>query len=68
VLESHGGQQFDAIVSGCSHAGAWARIFAPPTEDRMLAGEHGLEVGRQVRVKLVLTDVERGFIDFVRVN
>jgi exoribonuclease II len=67
VLESHVGQRFDAIVTGCSDAGTWVRIFTPPAEGRLVAGTHGLEVGRQLRVKLILTDVERGFIDFVRV-
>ena len=28
--------------------------------------EHGLDVGDRVRVELVHTDVERGFIDFAR--
>jgi exoribonuclease-2 len=65
VLESRVGQQFDAIVTGCSDAGTWVRIFTPPAEGRLLADAGELEVGRQVRVKLVLTDVERGFIDFV---
>jgi hypothetical protein len=27
-----------------------------------------LEVGQQIRVKLVATDVERGFIDFVPID
>jgi exoribonuclease-2 len=68
VLESHVGQQFDALVTGCSGAGTWVRIFTPPAEGRLVSGEHGLDVGRQVRVKLILTDVERGFIDFVRID
>lgn len=68
VLESHVGQRFDAIVTGCSDSGTWVRIFTPPAEGRLVTGEQGLQVGRQLRVKLVLADVERGFIDFVRVD
>lgn len=68
VLEPHVGQQFDAIVTGCSGAGTWVRIFTPPAEGQLVAGAYGLEVGRQLRVKLILPDVERGFIDFVRVD
>ncbi len=36
-------------------------------EGKVVRGEEGLEVGNKVRVKLVSTDVERGYIDFVRV-
>ena len=35
-------------------------------EGRVVRGEHGLDVGDPVRVELVHTDVERGFIDFAR--
>ena len=65
LLESHVGQQYDAIVTGSSDSGLWVRIFAPPAEGRLESGPRGLEVGQQIRVKLVSTDVERGFIDFV---
>ena len=65
LLESHVGQQYDAIVTGSSDSGLWVRIFAPPAEGRLESGPRGLEVGQQISVKLVSTDAERGFIDFV---
>ena len=68
LLESHVGQQYDAIVTGSSESGLWVRIFAPPAEGRLESGPPALEVGQQIRVKLVSTDVERGFIDFVTVD
>jgi exoribonuclease-2 len=68
LLESHVGQQYEAIVTGSSESGLWVRIFAPPAEGRLESGVRGLEVGQQIRVKLVSTDVERGFIDFVSVD
>ena len=68
LLQSHIGQQYDAIVTGVSDTDTWVRIFAPPAEGRLEAGAQGLEVGRQVRVRLVSTNVERGFIDFVLVD
>jgi exoribonuclease-2 len=68
LLESHVGQQYDAIVTGSSESGLWVRIFAPPAEGRLESGARGLEVSQQIRVKLVSTDVERGFIDFVSVD
>lgn len=68
LLESHVGQQYDAIVTGSSETDMWVRIFAPPAEGRLESGPRGLEVGQQIRVKLVSTNVERGFIDFVLVD
>lgn len=68
LLESHVGQQYDAIVTGSSETDLWVRIFAPPAEGRLESGPRGLEVGQQIRVKLVSTNVERGFIDFVLVD
>jgi translation initiation factor IF-1 len=34
----------------------------------MVTGERGLDVGDKVQVELISTDVERGYIDFVRVG
>jgi len=68
LRESHVGQQYDAIVTGCSESGQWVRIFAPPAEGRLASGPRGLEVGQKLRVKLVSTDVARGFIDFELVD
>ena len=67
-LESHVGQQFDAIVTGRSVSDTWVRIFTPPVEGKLVARVPELEVGQRIRVKLVATNVERGFIDFVLVD
>jgi VacB/RNase II family 3'-5' exoribonuclease len=66
LLASHIGESFDAIVTGASAKGTWVRIFKPPVEGRVVEGSVGLDVGHRVRVQLVHTDVERGFIDFKR--
>jgi exoribonuclease-2 len=68
LLEQKVGQRFDAVVTGASEKGTWVRIFEPPAEGKLVHGFDGLEVGDRLRVKLVGTDVERGFIDFVRVG
>lgn len=68
LLQSHVGQQYDAIVTGVTDTDHWVRIFAPPAEGRLESGPRALEVGRQVRVRLVSTNVERGFIDFELVD
>ena len=59
---------FDAIVTVASDKGTWVRIFKPPVEGKLVRGFEGLDVGDRLRVELVHTDVERGFIDFVRVR
>jgi VacB/RNase II family 3'-5' exoribonuclease len=66
VLASRIGEQFDAIVTGASEKGTWVRILQPSVEGKVVRGSHGLDVGDHVRVELVDTDVERGFIDFRR--
>jgi len=62
------GQHFDAIVTGRTESATWVRIFTPPAEGLLVAGEWNLEVGQKIRVKLVDTNVERGFIDFEQVQ
>jgi VacB/RNase II family 3'-5' exoribonuclease len=68
LLSGREGQRFDAIVTGAAEKGTWVRIAAPTTEGKVIRGYTGMEVGERVRVELVHTDVERGFIDFARVN
>ena len=64
VLESHVGQRYDAIVTGSTTDGIWVRIFTPPADGKLVSGAGGLKVGDKLHVKLVSTNVERGFIDF----
>jgi exoribonuclease-2 len=64
LLESRIGESFDAFVTGASDKGTWVRITNPPVEGRLANGLKGLDVGKRLRVKLVSTNVERGFIDF----
>jgi exoribonuclease-2 len=66
LLESRIGEQFDAIVTGASDKGTWVRLLQPPIEGRLASGFEGLDVGHRLRVQLVRTDVERGYIDFKR--
>jgi len=66
LLSDRIGVEFDGIVTGASPKGTWARIFDPPVEGRIEQGQAGLDVGDQVRVKLIHADPERGFIDFAR--
>jgi exoribonuclease-2 len=68
LLSPRIGQSFTGLVTGASTKGTWARIFQPPVEGRIVNGYEGLDVGDRVQVKLVQTDVERGFVDFERVR
>ncbi len=68
LLSRRVGEFFDGVVTGASPKGTWARIFHPPVEGKIVEGFGGLRVGDKVRVKLIATDVERGYVDFVRKN
>jgi ribonuclease R len=68
LLESRIGEQFDAIVTGASEKGTWVRLFNIPVEGKLVDGFEGLDVGKRVRVQLIDTNVERGYIDFKKVR
>lgn len=68
LLETRIGERFDGIVTGAADKGTWVRIFHPPVEGKLVSGSQGLDVGNRVRVQLVRTDVERGYIDFKMVQ
>jgi exoribonuclease R len=58
------GESFVGVVTGASSKGTYVRILSPPVEGRVVRGEQGLDVGDTVRVTLVGTDAEQGYIDF----
>jgi VacB/RNase II family 3'-5' exoribonuclease len=66
LLSSRIGDRFDAICTGAADKGTWVRIFQPPIEGRLLYGFEGVDVGDRLKVQLVRTDVEKGYIDFKR--
>jgi VacB/RNase II family 3'-5' exoribonuclease len=68
LLESRIGEKFDAVVTGASDKGTWARLLAIPVEGRVVRGFEGVDVGDRMRVELIDVDVERGFIDFRKVG
>jgi VacB/RNase II family 3'-5' exoribonuclease len=64
LLESRIGERFEAVVTGASDKGTYVRILRPAVEGRVVDGFRGLDVGDNVTVQLLRTDVNRGFIDF----
>jgi VacB/RNase II family 3'-5' exoribonuclease len=59
------GEQFDATVTGASDKGVWVRLSRPPIEGKLDTPLAGRKVGDRLRVKLVHTDPQHGYIDFV---
>jgi len=55
-----------AVVTGAGPKGTWVRLASPPIEGKLERGFEGLDVGDRVRVRLIDTDPDRGFIDFAR--
>jgi VacB/RNase II family 3'-5' exoribonuclease len=60
------GETFDAIVTGVGSKGTFVRVLKPHVEGMLVQGQPGLDVGDALRSKLVRTDVQHGYIDFVR--
>ncbi len=61
------GETFDAIVTGATPKGTFVRVLQPHVEGLLAQGQKDLDVGDKLRVKLVRTDVQHGFIDFAQV-
>lgn len=68
LLESRIGEQFDSIVTGASGKGRRVRLLTFPVEGKLVTGYDELDVGDQIGVQLISVDVQRGFIDFRKIN
>ena len=66
ALSGRIGQSFDAMVTGVNEHGTFVRTLQPHVEGMLVHDGKGIDVGDKVRVKLVRTDPERGYIDFAR--
>src|SRR5216684_5347809 len=60
------GETFDAIITGVGPHGTFVRVMQPHIEGLLTQGSQGLDVGDKLRAKLTRTDVQRGYIDFIR--
>jgi len=67
ALASRVGATFNGVITGVTPKGTFVRITTPPAEGLLIHGEQGVDVGDQMKVKLVSTDPRRGYLDFARV-
>jgi exoribonuclease-2 len=65
ALAKRVGEVFHAVVTGVTPKGTFVRITNPPAEG-ILMQPRDADVGDQIRVRLVSTDPQRGYIDFAR--
>lgn len=66
AMQNRIGATFDAIVTGVTPKGTFIRALQPHVEGLLAQGAQGLDVGDKLRVKLIRTDIQHGFIDFAR--
>lgn len=67
LLAGKVGQTFDALITGASDKGIYARLVDPPVEGRLVRWTKSLKVGQKVRVRLIDLNPEEGYIDFEQV-
>jgi VacB/RNase II family 3'-5' exoribonuclease len=66
AMQKQIGATFDAMVTGVTAKGTFVRALQPHVEGLLAQGAQGLDVGDKLRVKLIRTDVQHGFIDFAK--
>jgi exoribonuclease-2 len=66
AIEHRIGEVFDALVTGVTEHGTFVRVSQPYSEGMLAQGAQGLDVGDKLRVRLIRTDVQKGYIDFAR--
>ncbi|GAC1515762.1 MAG: RNB domain-containing ribonuclease [Gemmatimonadaceae bacterium] len=64
LMASRIGDAGDAIITGVTPKGTFARLAAPPVEGIVVNPHRGLDVGDKVRVRIVSADIAKGYIDF----
>jgi exoribonuclease-2 len=66
AMQNRIGATFDAIVTGVTPHGTFVRALQPYVEGLLAEGAQGLDVGDKLRVKLIRTDIQHGYLDFGR--
>jgi exoribonuclease-2 len=65
-MSSRIGEVFDGIVTGVTPRETFVRVLKLAVEGMLAQGQQGADVGDRFHVKLIRTDVQRGYIDFAR--
>ncbi|MFY9645765.1 MAG: RNB domain-containing ribonuclease [Terriglobales bacterium] len=60
------GETFDAIITGVTPKGTFLRVMQPHIEGLLTQGAQALHLGDKIKAKLTRTDVQKGFVDFVK--
>jgi VacB/RNase II family 3'-5' exoribonuclease len=68
ALANRVGSVFNGVITGVTPKGTFVRVIEPPAEGLLIHGEQGVDVGDQMKVKLVSTDPRRGYLDFARIS
>jgi exoribonuclease-2 len=66
AMQNKIGAEFDAIVTGLTPHGTFVRVLQPRIDGLLAQGQQGFDVGDRLRVKLIRTDVQHGYIDFAK--
>jgi len=66
ALRNRIGDIFRAIVTGVLERGTFVRTISPHVDGMLVHGQQGVDVGDEIKVKLLRTDPVHGFIDFAR--
>lgn len=68
AMQKRIGDTFDAIVTGVTPHGTFVRVLQPRLDGLLAQGSLGVDVGDKLRVRLIRTDVQRGYLDFARID
>jgi exoribonuclease-2 len=68
AMQKRIGDTFDAIVTGVTPHGTFVRVLQPRLDGLLAQGSQGVDVGDKLRVRLIRTDVQRGYLDFARID
>lgn len=63
LLANRLGDEFEAIITGASDKGVYARMIEPPVEGKVMHWAAGVKVGQKVKVRLVNVNPFKGYID-----
>ncbi len=67
-LQDSVGKTFDAFVTGKNEKGTWVRLISTAIEGKLIQGYQDVDVGDKIQVKLTAVNVQKGFLDFVRIK